>query len=392
MVRRASVLARGAWVAAMMLGGACSAPTAPPVLDEPSAFDAGAAAAPSLIGTTPAPIPSCGVGPDGGVCACADEPLVLDPPTLYFVLDRSSSMNDGGKWSTVRGVLAKLVPALGPRVKLGAAVFPDPAQGGCAPGRQVFPGTSGAPVQGDGVFGSAGPVDRALISTLDGIPAAGGTPTAASLGAVLARAKTFGGKAYVVLATDGGPNCDEDAACTAAACTLNIESTNGCTPGGENCCLPVNAGTNLACLDAQPTLDAVASFASAGIPLYVVGIPGSEPYAQLLDQLAEAGGTSRGTEPQYYAVSTYDQQALYAAMSKIAAKVAASCTLTLDAVPPRPDLVNVFLGGSPLPQSGADGWTLEGTSVTILGASCQSILAGDVIDVRVVAGCPTVLN
>jgi hypothetical protein len=41
---------------------------------------------------------------------------------------------------------------------------------------------------------------------------------------------------------------------------------------------------------------------------------------------------------------------------------------------------------------GTDGWTLDGTTVTILGASCQKILDGDVLDVRVVAGCPTLLQ
>jgi hypothetical protein len=30
--------------------------------------------------------------------------------------------------------------------------------------------------------------------------------------------------------------------------------------------------------------------------------------------------------------------------------------------------------------------------VTILGNTCQKIMAGDVLDVRVVAGCPTVIQ
>jgi hypothetical protein len=37
-----------------------------------------------------------------------------------------------------------------------------------------------------------------------------------------------------------------------------------------------------------------------------------------------------------------------------------------------------------------DGWTLDGATVTLLGASCQQVLSGAVLDVRVVAGCPTV--
>jgi len=121
-------------------------------------------------------------------------------------------------------------------------------------------------------------------------------------------------------------------------------------------------------------------------------VPGSEPYAKLLDQLALAGGTARGSEPQYYAVTTYDQQAFASAMSKIAAKVAGSCTLTLDHVPPLADQINVFLDGTAIAQAGADGWTISGKTVTILGKSCQAILDGDVVDVRVVAGCPTVIH
>jgi hypothetical protein len=50
----------------------------------------------------------------------------------------------------------------------------------------------------------------------------------------------------------------------------------------------------------------------------------------------------------------------------------------------------VFLDGKVLPQSGPDGWTLDGSTVTILGASCLEITEGDVIDVRVEDGCPTV--
>ena len=105
-----------------------------------------------------------------------------------------------------------------------------------------------------------------------------------------------------------------------------------------------------------------------------------------------ASGTARATEPLYYAVSTADEQALFAAMSQIAAQITGSCTLTLDKAPPDPSLVNVFLNGNAIPQSGPNGWTLSGKTVTILGTSCQAILNGDVLDVRVVAGCPTLTH
>jgi hypothetical protein len=369
---------------------ACGSESMPPVLGGTSGEDAGTTdAGGSLISDASPIIKNCGVGPDGGVCACADEPLAVDPPTLYFVLDRSGSMAELNKWNTVRSVLEKVTVQLGGRAAFGAAVFPDPAADGCAVGRQIF-----APAVGDGLNGEPGTVDLTLFGTLGVIPASGGTPTAATLQGLLPGLRAIKGKTYVILATDGGPNCDANTSCSAAMCTLNIESDNGCTPTGTNCCSPqaMPGDPQIACLDAQPTIDAVTAVAGAGIPVYVVGVPGSEPYAQLLDSLATAGGTARSSEPLYYAVSTADEQALLSAMSQIAAKVTGSCTLTLNDAPPDPSLVNVFLNGSAIPQSGADGWTLSGTTVTILGASCQAILDGDVLDVRVVAGCPTLTH
>jgi hypothetical protein len=335
-------------------------------------------------------VPMCSLGPEGGVCACADEPLVVDAPNLYFVLDRSGSMAQLGKWTTVRRVLMQLVIALGARAKVGVAVFPDPAfpvpasNDSCATGLEVF-----APEQGDAPAGTFGPTEARLASLLAPIPAAGGTPTAKTLTKLLPRLKSLSstGKTYVILATDGGPNCNSFATCGADTCTLNIDQGSTCMhpTGVTSCCTDPNG-----CLDQQPTIDAVQQIASAGVPVYVVGIPGSQPYADLLDNLAIAGGTPRTDEPRYYAVDTADQAALLTALSGIAAQITGTCTLSLNNAPPSPGLVNVFLDEKALPQAGPNGWTLDGTTVTILGVSCQKILGGGVLDIRVVAGCPTV--
>ncbi|HEY1696763.1 MAG TPA: vWA domain-containing protein [Polyangiaceae bacterium] len=400
----------GGTALAVVLAGACGTPAHPAALGG-TVYDGGVHVGddggPSLF-TDAGPVEkSCGVGPDGGVCACADEPLLGDPPTLYFVLDRSGSMSDSNKWITVQEALEKLWIELGPRAKVAAAVFPAISQDTCARGQQVFPSGNGAPLRGDTPSGTVGPNELQLLQVLGSIPAYGGTPTAATLTGIAPLVEAIPGKTVVVLATDGGPNCDatpecygsdagascQSETCPASMCTDNIEAVSPCTPGGPpNCCDPSFGGPDapLACLDAQPTIDGVIALAAAGIPVYVVGVPGSEPYAALLDELATAGGTARGSEPQYYAVGTTDQAALLTALSKIAAKVAGACTLTLDQAPPDPTLINVFLDGTALPQQGPDGWTLDGTTVTILGASCQAILDGDVLDVRVVAGCPTV--
>jgi hypothetical protein len=366
------------------LAGACGNPARPPELGD-ALLDGGSVGVDSgaaLFEDSGPAEKSCGLGPDGGVCACADEPLLVDPPTLYYVLDRSGSMNDSNKWGTIQIALEKIMISLGPRAQVAAAVFPDPgSQNQCAPGVQVFP-----PMRGD----PQGQVAGALAQTLGRFVAGGGTPTAATLEQLAPAIEAIPGKTYVILATDGGPNCDAAAICTAATCTNNIENQPSCPPAGPNCCA-ADAGAGAGgCLDSQPTIDAVTALSQAGIPVYVVGVPGSAPYADLLDKLAIAGGKARGSEPQYYAVDTADQAAFLATLSTIAAKIAGSCTLTLNQAPPDPSLINVFLDGNVLPQSGPDGWTLSGSTVTILGASCQAINDGTVLDVRVVAGCPTV--
>ena len=334
-------------------------------------------------------VPTCNLGPNGGVCACVDQELAADPPNLYFVLDRSGSMNTDDKWNSVVSALGQIVLKLGARAKVGVAVFPDPnATTDCAVGREVFP-----PTRGDSVGGVYGVQSLALIGGLANLGAAGGTPTAATLNALAPRIESLAGKTYVILATDGGPNCNSNATCDASDCQLNIESTGGCQPAGPNCCTnPPTVGDSDDCLDSQPTIDAVTAIAAANTPVFVVGIPGSEPYADLLDSLALAGDTQRGSEPQYYDIGSADQAAFQSALFKVAAAITASCTLVLDQAPPDPELVNVFLDETPLPQAGPDGWTLSGQTVTLMGASCSEVLGGQILDVRVVAGCKTIVR
>jgi hypothetical protein len=220
-------------------------------------------------------------------------------------------------------------------------------------------------------------------------PASGGTPTAATVTALAPTIAAFPGKTFVILATDGGPNCDPDLACAMSACIPNIESDPGCAPtSGPNCC----AKQPLNCLDSNATVQAISALAAQGIPTYIVGVPGSGPYAALLDQMALAGGTARATTPYYYPVDSTDQADFATALGAVAAQITASCVLTLSAPPPDPTQVNVYLDGVVVPQNATNGWTLSGSTVTLVGTTCQNVLAGDSLDLRIVAGCPTILQ
>jgi hypothetical protein len=328
-------------------------------------------------------VPSCEAGVQGGVCGCLDLTLLGDPPNLYFLLDRSASMTDDGKWSTIRTVIEGVIERIGPRGRFGAAVFPNPAGDECGPGVAGMPLT-----QGDAPAGTAGAAVNAFLAATNYTPS-GGTPTAATINALAPALTAFAGKTFVILATDGGPNCDPNLTCGQSTCIPNIESDPGCMPeAGASCC----TGEPLDCLDSAATVQAIAALAAAGVPTYVIGVPGSGPYAALLDQMALVGQVPQPSAPYYYPVDTADQAAFTAALSAVAAKITATCALNLSQPPPDPSQVNVYLDGVVVPANPTNGWTLSGSTITLEGTTCQSVLDGDALDVRVVAGCPTILQ
>jgi hypothetical protein len=392
MVRALAVVVASVAVTALVgVVGACGGASLPEELGGNGGPHHGADASsvtPPLVqpgaGVLP-PLCTMSSGDDAGICDCVDQAILTDVPNIYFVLDRSGSMTD--KWTTVRTVLAHIEKQLGPRIAIGAAVFPDPTvQDGCAPGVEVMPVR-----QGDSPTLVYGPTTNALAAALD-IGASGGTPTAATLQSLLPHLQSLaaGKRTYVVIATDGGPNCNPRLACSVDQCEANIEGAQGCVPNTPPNCCDLAIDGPLTCLDAAASVQAVAAIAAAGIPVYVVGLPGSPPYAALLDQMATAGGTAQSGPNAYYAVDMVD--ALDAAISSIAAKIAATCTLPLAGPPADPGLVNVFLDEQVLPEDPVNGWRLDGATVTILGSACADVLAGKYLDVRVIAGCPTVLK
>ena len=331
--------------------------------------------------------PTCESGRDQNVCSCTEVALLGTPPNMYFVLDRSGSMDDNGKWNTIRGVVASVVTKLGPRIAVGAAAYPKWNGNACDPGTEVF-----SVRQGDTAAPNA-KLSKTASAMLGSLPqvASGGTPTAATLRALTPKLAALGPHTFVILATDGGPNCNSKLNCTSASCIANIESQQPqCTPSSPSCCVPQKAG-NEGCLDADDTVAAVTALKALGVPVYVIGVPGSGPYGALLDQLAVAGGTARAGTPSYYRVDSTDTAAFASSITKVAAKITATCTFPLTSNPVEPGRVNVYLDGVVLPQDPVDGWTLTSGTVTLVGAACDRVLSGAVLNVRVIEGCPTVV-
>ena len=340
---------------------------------------------PSFTGDASTGLPGCGEQDSGAFCQCVDTPLFTDAPNIYFVLDRSGSMATDNKWGTVRDVVASTMRSLGPRANVGATVFPGFSSASCGSPAEIMslrPGDPPGNANGANV--------QTLLNATSGDPF-GGTPTASALAFVRSKLSGAKGKTFVVLATDGGPNCNGSITCSAALCQPNIEGQAGCPVNGTPNCCESPEGSPESCLDSMATIDAVSNLKEVGIPVYVIGLPGTTTYGSLLDTLATTGGTAQPTGPtRYYAVTTAGEAELLATLKTIAAKITATCDFQLASPPVDPTLVNVYFDEQVLPADPVNGWKLVGSTVTLLGTACSQVLNGDVLDVRIIAGCPTV--
>jgi hypothetical protein len=345
----------------------------------------------------------CGIEPETPVCGDQVIPALEDPPNLYFVIDASGSMRETlsgsryNKYVNARIAVSVLLDAIGHRVRYGAAVFPSfsAASDGCVPGTQIYETARGDPPCST-LDGARGPKLQDLLTRLDRVQLGGGTPVAASLDALAPALLALPGKTWVVLITDGAPNCNYQASCGSDACIPNIEGLalpeQACTPS-FNCCDPENAGPGAqsACIDAAESERAIADLAAAGVSTFVVGMPGSEPYVESLERMAAAGGTARPGAPAYYAVS--DTASLGEALLGIGTGVTIQCDISLAELPPDRDLVNVYFDGQLVAYGQDDGWAWTGDqALEIRGEACTRLRSGTVYEVQILSGCQTVIK
>jgi hypothetical protein len=310
--------------------------------------------------------------------------VITDAPNIYFLLDASGSMataepGEATRYAQVQDAALGLVRNLGPLINVGAALFPVDASGDtCHAGGEVFPVTPGDPYtggQGDG------PTTTAFRYATSIVPY-GGTPVSATIAALTPGLAGLSGRTIVVLATDGGPNCNPDASCPPEECMPFIEGQCDAT-----CCEPQGPAGPMSCVDRAATVAAITALAAAGIQVYVVGIPGSELYGDVLDDMAIAGGAPQFVSPFYYKVDTLDT--LGGVLASIAS-VVVSCEFDLSTPPPEEGKTNVYLDNDLILYSDADGWRWKSeTVVELVGDPCQRVKSGKVKQVQIVSGCPT---
>ncbi|GAC1351045.1 MAG: hypothetical protein NVSMB1_00340 [Polyangiales bacterium] len=303
---------------------------------------------------------------------CEVDFKIANLPNLYFVLDRSGSMRIGNKWNTVRSQVGALMSKMGNRARFGASVFPSINRTECGPGDEVMPLQAG-----NSADAGVSLADRFMAAT--NIAPFGGTPTAATLNALAPKFRSFVGPTFAVLATDGGPNCNPDLSCAVDRCTDNMDRVDPrCQPNRAPNCCAADIGGGKGCLDEDGVIAAVRALASNGVPTFVIGIPGSAPYAAVLERVAEVGGTARPSPPAYYRVDSFDAEALSSALNDIATEVAKACVVQID-VPYDASVTAVFVGGKRVVDSE---WSLLGSTLGLRGRACASLLVGEELRVH----------
>ncbi|NRA33440.1 MAG: VWA domain-containing protein [Polyangiaceae bacterium] len=377
------------------------------------------------------------LGPDGsngntdGTAACGTD--VLDkgnePAKILLLIDKSGSMNSEGgfddtKWNVMRDALGDALRGAPEQLSFALDFFPkdDNSDGGGSAACGLLDSPNSPP---ELAMGSGATHVTDLLSTINAAAPGGGTPAADALERALAYFNSTlvpGERGFVLLATDGGPNCNfEHAACAEASCTLNMDGNN-CS---GNCC----TGAVDVCLDDVASTQAVTDLLAAGVQTFVVGIPGSEAYIETLNAMATAGGRALPaggpTDPVYFAVgatpvadidagaadagadsgeagsdaatpnaapptSSGDLTGLTEVLQAITSDIITDCRLQLTAQPEDNNLVKVLTDGTELVYSNTT-WTLDTTTnpptVLLHGDTCADIEVRGMDDVTIIFSC-----
>jgi hypothetical protein len=299
--------------------------------------------------------------------ACSEQkfaPKKVGDPDILILQDTSGSMSDGtpSKYDQVVAAVSDVINQLGAQmspVEWGLQVFPTDDSCGVASSPQV-------PVAaGNG---------QAIVQAIQAKTPGGNTPLADTVkSAVAYYSGLHDGRAHFLLvATDGEPNCDSGSAALPMACKTNADCGGGgmvCTP------IPILGGL---CTD--PTgggaTKEIAAAAALGIKTYVVGIALDPADGPTLDQMASAGGTARAGSPKYYPVA--DQATLEGALKSITAQVI-SCSFKVTSLPMSNQMIVVTVDGQTVAvdRTHANGWDFDAASLTLTfyGNACMQLQA-----------------
>jgi len=312
-------------------------------------------------------------GSGGTSCGQTNIDIMPLPPDILIVQDRSLSMTDddndlpcaGGsasgngncgaasKWSQTTTALNTVLGQTDSSVNWGLYWLGDEtAQCGVSANPAVRIEPSGY----NDISGAF------AANTFTGQP---GTPTAAVMKSAVAYMKTLTdpNPKYLLLATDGEPNCPNGAQ------TLNTNDDTGAET-------------------------AVANAFAAGFPTFVVGIATTTDAGatNALNAMAVAGGEPQANAAtQYYAVT--DSASLVTALNSILG-IVASCKVSLAGAPSNLDNVAVSAQDPTgarveIMQDPTNGWSLDATKANIVlnGTACDELQNGSYTSFQFIYAC-----
>jgi len=276
-------------------------------------------------------------------------------PNVFLIVDASGSMATGlgggfdpSKWNGLQAALGNVLTVHAGAAQFGLSLYPaGSASNSCQAGQVDVPIGTGT--------------ESAIRARVDGVSAQqvkareGFTPTAATLEAAM----NVGGLQdptrpnYVVLMTDGLPNCQPE-------------------PG------PARTVAALTAL----------RMASQPVRTFVVGfgqVSTSSP--DILDAFAEAGGTARtGAATKFYPAA--DAADLEDAFDQIVSGLT-SCEFKLDAPPADASLVSPTFDGVAVIADATNGFSYDAATqlVSFHGLACDKLRSGAVTQVEFIYGC-----
>jgi hypothetical protein len=336
---------------------------------------------------------------------------------MLVVLDKSGSMGSqglgsGAKWDAMRSALTDAFGSAkdNPSLNMGLLLFPGKGVSSDCSSLDVescCDVPSGEAAVNVKIAPASQSVDEILGVVNDTSPG-GLTPTSIALDAAYnyfqGEGSMLEGDKYILLATDGGPNCNPALSCGDSECTLTLDGT--CQPG-EDCC--GESSGPYWCVDHAATAAKIDSLRQLGVRTIVVGIPGSEAYADWLDSFAEAGGAAaEGGTHLFYEVSASSGVAgLTETFRDITVSLVNTCDIQLSETPPSTGeyLVNVAINCTIVPKGSSSGAAGAGTTTEanweiddstspptlhIYGSYCEQIKEG-VERLDIVIGCPPTL-
>jgi hypothetical protein len=326
--------------------------------------------------------------------------------------------------SELRSAMSTFLGRSGTVARFGLSFFP--AGGGCEPTAAVTEPLPAPTADDTGTDATLAAKAAAINTKIAAEPPNGGTPTGKSLAFIgtvagLIDANDFRDD-FVILMTDGLPNCNDSNQNQVCTCSPNFCGACGsgagvCQAQKDACrCTTSSCATNLCqlgCLDKDGSTQQIAALNAKGIRTIVVGFGADTTggdAAEVLNAMAAAGGFPRTCQNdgdcggaagscnvgaatcvnQFYQASTADQ--LAEALKKISEDIIKGnpCEFKLNSQPEDPRLLSVRVDGQDV-QAGADSWAYTGGAV-LFGAStsyCTAMKASSsqhpvLVDIRIV--------